>query len=130
MMLGVFQAATKQLREGRLSSLIDGIRAETEDELLDQALVLINANHLAAATVIAGGALETHLRHLVSKNSLTITGDGAISKYDGAIAQVRNNGPVEVYSATDSKQVGAWAGMRTTPRTGRPNSIEPGMRFD
>lgn len=111
-LLGVFQAATKQLREGRITTLIDGIRAETETELLDQAVILLNAGHLAASAVIAGGALETHLKRLVEKNGLTIAGDGSISKYNDAIAQARNSGAVEVYSATDGKQIGAWGGLR------------------
>jgi hypothetical protein len=111
-LLGVFQAATKQLREGRIGTLIDGIRAETEAELLDQAFILANAGHLAASAVIAGGALETHLRHLVDKNGLVIAGDGSISKYNDAIAQARNNGTVEIYSASEGKQVGAWGGLR------------------
>ncbi len=111
-MLGVFQAATKQLREGRLSSLIDGIRTDAEGDLLDQAAELSQANHLAAAAVIAGGALESHLKHLVSKNNLAVTGDGSISKYNDAISKARKDGIVEVYSATDTKHVTAWGGIR------------------
>ncbi len=87
------------LREGRVGTIVDTIRTETEDGLLDQALVLANANHLAAAAVISGGAPESHLNHLVTKNNLTITGEGSISKHDGAIAQARNNGTIEIYSA-------------------------------
>ncbi|MGO8901322.1 MAG: hypothetical protein ACLQU5_23650 [Isosphaeraceae bacterium] len=111
-LFGVFSSSARMLREGRVGTIIDTIRTETEDGLLDQSLVLANANHLAAAAVISGGAPESHLNHLVTKNNLTITGEGSISKYDGAIAQARNNGTIEVYSATDSKQVGAWGGMR------------------
>ncbi len=111
-LLGVFQAATKQLQEGRIGTLIDGIRAETEIELLNQAVVLLNAGHVAASAVIAGGALETHLKRLVDNNGLTIAGEGSISKYNDAIAQARKSGNVEVYSATDGKQVGAWGGLR------------------
>jgi len=109
---GVFQAATKQLREGRLSSLIDGIRTDAEGDLLDQAAALSEANYLAAAVVIAGGALESHLKHLASKNNLAIPGEGSISKYNDAISKARNDGIIEVYSATDAKQVTAWGGIR------------------
>jgi hypothetical protein len=111
-LLGVFHAATKQLRDGRIGTLIDGIRAETEIELLDQAILLLNADHLAASAVIAGGALETHLKRLVENNGVTFDGDGSISKYNDAIAKARNAGIVEVYSSTDGKQVGAWGGLR------------------
>jgi len=111
-LLGVFQAATKQLQEGRLGSLIDGIRAETENELLDQASILLEAKHLAAATVISGGALESHLKHLVTKNNLPVDGAGSIERYNTAISRARNDGTIEVYSTTDTKQVTAWGGMR------------------
>jgi hypothetical protein len=111
-LLGVLGGALNLVSDGRLTSLIDTIRIETEDELLDQAQNLLDAKQLAAATVLAGGALETHLRHLVDKHGLTITGDGSISKYDGVIAQARNAGSVTVYEPTDGKLVLAWGGMR------------------
>src|SRR3954453_20385886 len=63
-MLGVLKAGTQQMRDNRLGSISAAVRVETEDELLDQALGLLNAKHIAAAAVIAGGALVTHLRHL------------------------------------------------------------------
>jgi hypothetical protein len=110
--IGVFQAAANILRSDRLGSLLDVIRVETENDLLDQAESLLKANHKAAAAVIAGGALEVHLRSLCSKFGLKVPGDGSISKYDGAIAKARNDGVVTVYSATDSKLVGGWGGMR------------------
>jgi hypothetical protein len=110
--IGVFQAALQLLREGRLGSLLDVVRVETESELLDQSQTLLDANHRAAATVIAGGVLEVHLRSLCDKLGLVITGGGSISKYDGAIAQARNLGTVTAYSVTDSKQVSVWGGMR------------------
>jgi hypothetical protein len=110
--IGVFQAAANILRDNRLGSLLDVVRVETENDLLNQAETLLKANHKAAAAVIAGGALEVHLRSLCGKFGLTVPGDGSISKYDGAIAKARNDGTATVYSATDSKLVGGWGGMR------------------
>jgi hypothetical protein len=110
--IGVFQAAVNLIQGDRLTSLLDLIRAETENDILEQSLALLKANHLAAAAVIAGGALDAHLRNLCRKYSLVVAGDGSISKYDQVIGQARNLGTVTVYSATDSKQVGGWGGMR------------------
>jgi hypothetical protein len=110
--IGVFEAAANILRSDHLGSLLDVIRGDTENDLLDQAETLLKANLRAAAAVIAGGALEVHLRSLCGKYGLTVPGDGSISKYDGAIAKARNDGVVTVYSATDSKLVGGWGGMR------------------
>ena len=110
--IGVFEAAFSILQSDRLGSLLDVVRVETENDLLNQAETLLKANHKAAAAVIAGGALEVHLRSLCGKFGLTVPGDGSISKYDGAIAKARNDGTPPAYSATDSKLVGGWGGMR------------------
>jgi hypothetical protein len=111
-LLGVICGALQQLQDGRIGSLLDAIRVETQDELLDQATVLLDGSYLAAAAVIAGGTLETHLRRLVAKNGLSINGDGSIAKYDGEIAKARNTGADSIYQVTDSKLVTAWGGIR------------------
>ena len=111
-LIGVVKAAHSLIAAGKMGGLIDTIRIETEDELLDQAQALLNVSQSVAATVLAGGALETHLRHLVDKHNLTITGGGSISKYNDAIAQARKEGAVTIYEQTDSKLVTAWGGMR------------------
>lgn len=109
---GIFRAARRMLDDGYLSSILDGIRAETEIELLGQAENLLAAGYKVAAAVLAGGALETHLSGLCAKNGLAVAGAGSISKYDGAIAQERNSGGMVIYTAADSKSVIAWGGTR------------------
>jgi len=111
-MLGVFKGASKMIAEGRIASFRDQVRAEVDDELLDQAVALADGGYLAAAAVISGGSLETHLRHLVGKLGLSITGEGSISKYDQVIAQARNSGTTTPYDGVSSKQVIAWGGIR------------------
>jgi len=105
------RSATAQLRAGRLSTLIDGIRAEDAVELLDQAEQRANAGHHVAGAVIAGGALETTFRHLCDKSGAVPTGKGSISKYQQAMAQARKAGS-EVISVGDEKQVIAWGDLR------------------
>jgi len=111
-LFGVFQAAHRLLQEGRIRTLNDAVRAETEVELLDQADMLRNTDRLAAATVIAGGALETHLRNLLVKYSLPIPGAGSINAYNLAIAQARNNGTTTNITPADTSQITAWGQMR------------------
>jgi hypothetical protein len=111
-LLGVVKAGGEVVRSGRLRGLLDGVRAETVSEVLDQAQGLLTAHHTVAATVLAGGALETHLRHLCVRNNLSWPGEGSIAKYDAAVAQARNAGIATVYSATDSRLIGGWGGMR------------------
>ncbi|XXF78881.1 hypothetical protein P2318_03740 [Myxococcaceae bacterium GXIMD 01537] len=108
---GLFDTAHSQLKAGRVAGLVDAIRAETIGELLEQAEALTSRNYLAAATVIAGGALESFLQHLCVRNGLSWAGDGSITRYEGALAQARNAGK-EVVSATDGKLITGWGGMR------------------
>ena len=108
---GVFEGAASLVLGDRLGSLIDSVRLESESELLDQATVLVDNNYVAAATVIAGGALETHLRHYVDKHGILTSGDGSISKYNGAVGQARKSNR-KLYAANDGKLVEAWGGYR------------------
>jgi hypothetical protein len=111
-MFGVITAATQQLRDNRIGSILDAVRVETGDDLLEQATELLRADYRAASAVIAGRALEVHLRHLAVKNGLNISGAGSISSYNDAISQARNAGTVTVYHVTDGKQITAWGGIR------------------
>ena len=110
-MLGVIQAAWQQLRDNRLSSILDAVRVETEDELLDQALALVSAKQLAAADSFRWG-LGSYCVIWWLRTPLAIAGDGSIGKYDAAIAKARNDGTASVYAVTDSKLVGGWGGIR------------------
>jgi hypothetical protein len=110
-LLGIFEGAAAVVRDGRLGTIIDSVRLESESELLDQASLLVDNDYPAAATVIAGGALETHLRHYVDKYGIPITGDGTISKYNNAVGQARKAN-LNLYSANDGKLVEAWSGYR------------------
>ena len=110
-LLSVLKGASKLIKDDRLGSIIEAIRVESESELLDQALVLAENNHRAAATVIAGGALETHLRHYVAKHNIPIDGDGSLIKYNNAVGHARKANP-NLYSANDGKLVEAWGGYR------------------
>ena len=52
--------------DGKLDRAYIAVRLETCGDVLDQAELLLNKGHLVAATVLAGGALETHLNSLRS----------------------------------------------------------------
>lgn len=111
-LFAVLQASGRMVRNGRLGSFRDSVRAETELELLDQASVLLKSNDIVAATLIAGGALETHLCNLAACYQLTINGDGSISKYNDAISKARNNGTKVDLTTADSKQITYWGDLR------------------
>jgi len=109
---GVFASAHDQLREGRVEGLIDSVRADAESEVLEQAQALLEAELFAAAAVLAGGALEVHVRRLCEKSNLSLApGHGTIDKYNSAIAQARNAGVV-IYEKPEQSMVTAWAQLR------------------
>lgn len=85
--IALFREAHSLLMSDRFESLIEGVRAETVGELLDQAESLLSENWLSAAMVTAGGAVESTLRHLCERASpqITITGHGSIGAYRTAI---------------------------------------------
>ena len=106
-----FETARSLLKSGRLSSLVEGVRAESVMELLDQAEVLADQGYAAAAAVTAGGALESHLRHLCDRNGCLPSGHGSIGKYRTELDKQRVAGN-EIVSLTDLKLVDGWGGMR------------------
>lgn len=111
--VALFREAHKILKSDRFATLMDGVRAETVGELVDQAEALLARGWLAAAMVTAGGAVEGALRHLCASATppITIEGHGSIEKYNAAIGKRRNEG-AEVLTANQSKMVTAWGGYR------------------
>jgi hypothetical protein len=107
----VFSSALDLMKTGHLTSLVTSIRTDTVTEVLDQAEVLLGKKYLAAAAVLAGGALETHLHYLCDLNEIKWQGDGSIGAYNSAIATERKNGK-EIYSSAYGKLITAWADFR------------------
>ncbi len=71
----------------------------------------MTGGYLAAATVIAGGALEMHLKSYCDNHGLSVAGAGAISAYNGAVGQARKTTP-GLYNANDGKLVESLGGQR------------------
>lgn len=111
--VSLVRAAQRLANDGRLRTLVDGVRADTVGEVLEQATELARAGHQAAATVLAGGALETHLRHLCDRAGLlsSMTGHGSISKYADLMGQSRKRGD-DIISKSDQTQVIGWGQAR------------------
>jgi hypothetical protein len=98
-----------------IHGLIDIVRAETEADLLNQADTLLDKGALAAAAVIAGGALETHLWGLIDRFAISWQqhGDRGIATYNMAIASYRKKNPNRpLYSAATGDSISGWAKMR------------------
>jgi hypothetical protein len=105
----IFRVAHRLLQEGHARRFADGIRAETIIQCLDQADALARIGYVAAAMVLAGGALESHLCALCVRFNLSWQGNGSIGSYKQALDQARNQGTQNVVSASDSSQIDSWA---------------------
>lgn len=105
---GIMLGALSLVQDGYLSTFRRGVLAESVMELLDAAGDHVEQDHLVAATVIAGGALESHLRHLCEKAGIPTENVRGITALDGEIGKARKAGN-EVYTVAESSQVKTWA---------------------
>jgi hypothetical protein len=110
---GVLESALEQVKAGYLSSLADGIKAETVGELLDQAAELADGGHVLPAMTLAGGALETFLHHLCEKHGRTWTDPGSIEKYKATLV-AKDAADAVILEKDDNKAVTRWGGLRNT----------------
>ena len=109
-----FPSCSPAFKEGHAHRFADGIRAETIIQCLDQAEALVKAGYVAAAMVLAGGALETHLQNLCGRFALSWSGDGSISKYKQSLDQARNQGLQSLVTSSDSSLIESWGKDRNT----------------
>ena len=107
-LIGIFRTGLSILKNGYLGSLTAGIRAETVAQCLDQADTLARAGYAAAAMVLVGGGLETHLRGLCGRFGCSWQGNGSIASYKQALDQGRNQGKQATVSSSDSSQIESW----------------------
>ena len=112
---GAFEAAKQIVDSDNLDGLIDIVRAATEADLLGQAETLLDGGAIAAAAVIAGGALETHLSGLIARFAIPWQqhGDRGIATYNNAVASCRKKNPsLPLYSPATGDLISGWAKMR------------------
>jgi len=112
--IGTFRAAHRLLKDGHARRFVDGIRAETIAQCLDQGETLAQAGYIVAAMILAGGALETHLQNLCGRFSLSWPGDGSINKYKQVLDQARNQGIQDLVTSSDSSMIESWGKDRNT----------------
>lgn len=121
--------ALKGLREDYvndfLSDLNEILDAELFADILEQAEYLLSQGYFRASAVVAGVALESHLRKLAEKNSIPITTDeGKYIKAESLNGDLLKN---TVIDKTMHKSVTSWLGLRNDAAHPDKKEINEGL---
>lgn len=111
-MAAVLNAVLQDAKTGSLWRGLWEAKNDTCTDILQQADALLLTRYFAAAAVLAGGALEAHLKDLCERHELNWQGDGSITKYQGALSAAQNRGDISFFSTGDGKFVTAWGDLR------------------
>lgn len=119
-LVGVLQSLSSDLKAGYLRSVEELIHGELFGDFLEMAQHLVDSGYKDAAAVIAGSALEAHLRQFAKQFGVPvelITVKGSEPKKADLINAdlVKAN----AYSGLDQKNVTAWLGLRNKAAHGQ-----------
>ncbi len=119
--IGVVNALLDDVKAGHLQSFIELVHGEMFADFLEMAQHLLDAGFKDAAAVIAGSALESHLRMLCVKVGVPTE----LAKPDGSMmpkkAETMNSDLAgsNAYSKLDQKNVTAWLDLRNKAAHGK-----------
>lgn len=117
---GVIEAIRMDLDAGYLQSITELIHGDVFSDFLDMAQHLLDEKYKDAAAVIAGSALEAHLRALCQKHNVPIeakvSGSMRAKKADTMNADLVKAG---AYAKLDQKSVTAWLDLRNNAAHGK-----------
>jgi hypothetical protein len=116
-MKSVFIAAMDDYKGGYLTSIKNLIQADVFDIELEQAEELLSNGYKLASAVIAGVVLETALRDLCGRESISI------GKLDKMNADLTKAG---IYNKLQQKRITALADIRNSAAHGKPNEFSEG----
>jgi hypothetical protein len=120
LLYGLIDALRRDIVSGYMKSQEEIIHGELFTDFLEMVRHLLDEGFKDAAAVIAGSALEAHLRQLCQKHGIetTIEKDTAVAakKADRLNADLVK---AEVYSKLDAKHVTAWLDLRNKAAHGR-----------
>ncbi|MFF5307222.1 hypothetical protein ACFY5F_48515 [Streptomyces sp. NPDC013161] len=106
----IAEALREDLKSGWTDSVIELVHADTHSDYLEMAASLLESAHKDAAAVIAGTALEVHVRALCVKHGVdTELPTGAPKKASVMNSDLKKAG---VYATLQEKQVTAWMDLR------------------
>ena len=109
-LVGALQSLRNDYANNFLKNFNEMIDADLFSDILEQAEYLLSQDYVIASAVVAGVALESHLRKLAEKNSIPIkTDDEKYIKADSLNgALLKSN----IIDKTMHKSVTSWLGLR------------------
>ncbi|WP_321289389.1 hypothetical protein [uncultured Sunxiuqinia sp.] len=119
--IGVVQALKDDLENDYLKTLNELIHADIFSDYLDMAEYLLSEGYKDPSAVIAGSTLESHLRKLCEKNSISIEFENTKGKVVAKKADLLNSelAKEEIYNKTFQKQITAWLDLRNNAAHGK-----------
>jgi len=117
---GVTEALRNDLQAGFLRSYEELIHAELFGDFLEMAEHLVDTGYKDAAAVIAGSALEAHLRQLCKKNGVAVDVTSPAGVRPKRADQMNADlASATVYSKLDQKNITAWLDLRNKAAHGK-----------
>lgn len=122
---GVLRSLRHDYSNDFLDSFNEMIDADIFTDILEQAEYLLSQSYFRASAVVAGVALESHLRKLAEKNQIPITSDdGKYVKADSLNGNLLKN---QIIDKTMNKSITGWLGLRNDAAHPDPKQIDEGM---
>ena len=118
---GALEALRKAYENDFLTGINEMIDAELFTDILEQAEYLLSQNYIRASAVVAGVSLESHLRKLAEKNSISISNDGKYKNADSLNGELYKN---NIIDKTYNKSVTSWLGLRNDAAHPDPKEID------
>ncbi len=106
---GLLESLKADYEKDYMTNISELIDAELFSDVLEQADYLFSENYVRASIVVAGVALEGHLRKLAEKRSIPIQTDGNYVTAEMLNQQLVKNG---AYDKTYQKSITSWLGLR------------------
>jgi hypothetical protein len=114
--VGILQALRADADEAWLQGVSELLHADTLADFIDQADELASKGYDNAAVVIAGSALEAHLRLLCGKNGINVELDSSRRmKADAMNAELVRSG---VYNSLQQKAITSWQAIQNAAAHG------------
>ena len=124
-LFGILDSLKDDYANDFLNSFNEMIDADIFTDILEQAEYLLSQSYFRASAVVAGVALESHLRKLAEKNQIPIKNEEG--KYVNADSLNGNLLKNQIIDKTMNKSITGWLGLRNDAAHPDPKQINEGM---